>query len=87
MKTVGVATDAGNELTWVAATDDVGVVLHRIYRDRAGDGVFVEVGTSPDTTFVDTDVDTGVTYRYHLRAEDAAGNLGWRTGDRSVTAR
>ncbi len=84
---VGAAADGANELSWAAAEDDTGVVLYRVYRDVDGDGVFTEIGTTSTTSFSDTDVAAGVVYRYYLRAEDAAGNLGWRTGYRTVTTR
>jgi hypothetical protein len=59
------------ELTWTPATDNVVVVHQRVFRDD------VEIGSvdSPYVgTFVDTDVLPEATYRYHVVAEDLAGN-------------
>ncbi len=56
-------------LNWGAATDNVGVrgyLVHRDFQFRA----WVPAGT----TFTDTTVVAGQTYRYQIRAQDAAGN-------------
>jgi hypothetical protein len=58
-------------LSWGAATDDVGVTAYYIYRD----GVFIGSVASSVLTFSDTSVNSGITYRYDVRARDAAGNI------------
>jgi membrane peptidoglycan carboxypeptidase len=75
---VGVADAKPNQvtLTWQPATDDVGVVGYRIYRN----GNYV--GSSADPTYVDTKVQGGKQYDYQVTAIDAAGN----ESDRSNTA-
>ncbi len=71
-------------MSWNAATDNVGVVGYRIYRATTANGAASLVGTAPSTSFIDTGLANG-DYWYYLRAIDAAGNEGWRTGKRSVT--
>ena len=65
------------DLNWGAATDDVGVTGYRVER-CAGPGcaTFVQVATPSGTAYSDTGLAAGTTYRYRLRATDAAGNLG-----------
>ncbi|MFV0257875.1 MAG: hypothetical protein ACK5PP_05440 [Acidimicrobiales bacterium] len=79
------STDGSDAVTvnWSASTDNVGVVRYDVYRSSAADGPFEVVGTAPDTTYVDAGLDDG-TYWYYLRAADAAGNVSWRNGIRSV---
>ena len=57
------------DVTWDAASDDVGVTGYRVYRD--GD-LLAETGAV--TSYTDTNVPPG-TYSYTVRALDAAGNL------------
>jgi uncharacterized repeat protein (TIGR01451 family) len=57
-------------LTWGAATDNVGVVGYKIYRDTT------QVATATGTTYTDSQVAPGVSYAYSVRAYDAAGNTG-----------
>ena len=61
-------TNSTVELSWIAATDNVGVVNYHILRDDA------PVGTSTTTTFTDTGLTLGTTYEYRVIAVDAAGN-------------
>jgi chitodextrinase len=64
-------------LTWTAATDDVGVASYHVERCQgASCTTFAEVGTSVSTTFGDTGLASGTLYNYRVRANDAAGNLG-----------
>jgi chitodextrinase len=55
-------------LSWSAATDNVGVLGYRIYRNGA------EVGTSSTTSFSDTGLSPSTSYSYSVVAFDAAGN-------------
>ena len=57
-------------LNWSAATDNVGVLGYRLYRDG------VLVGTTPELTYLDTSVAPVTTYQYEVRAYDAATNVG-----------
>ncbi len=80
------ATAAGNSvsLAWNAATDNVAVSGYRIYRAPTANGAASLVATAPSTSYVDQGVADG-DYWYYIRAIDAAGNEGWRTGKRAVT--
>ena len=64
-------------LSWTASTDNVGVTGYRVER-CAGSGCtnFVQVGTPTGTSYNDTGRAPSTTYRYQVRAADAAGNLG-----------
>ena len=65
------------DLSWTAATDDVGVTGYRVERCQgSGCSNFSQVGTSGSTTFGDTGLAAGTTYRYRVRAVDLVGNLG-----------
>nr|WP_311132473.1 cellulose binding domain-containing protein [Nonomuraea gerenzanensis] len=69
-------TADGTNLSWSASTDDVGVTGYDILRaPGATGGTFAQVGTSATTSFSDTGLTPGTTYRYQVRARDAAGNL------------
>ncbi|MBI5913619.1 fibronectin type III domain-containing protein [Candidatus Azambacteria bacterium] len=63
-------------LTWNPSTDNVGVAGYRIERCMgAGCASFVEITTSPVASFSDTGLLSSITYRYRVRAYDAATNL------------
>ncbi|HET6936959.1 MAG TPA: fibronectin type III domain-containing protein, partial [Nocardioides sp.] len=74
------ATAAGStqvSLGWTASTDNVGVTGYRVERCQgAGCTSFSQVGTPSATSFTDTGLSPSTTYRYQVRAVDAAGNLG-----------
>ena len=63
-------------LSWTAATDNVGVTGYRVERRDPGSSSFVQIGTTTGTTFNDTGLAAGTSYDYQVRASDAAGNLG-----------
>ncbi|MEU7828880.1 PHB depolymerase family esterase [Nonomuraea sp. NPDC049129] len=66
----------GTSLTWTASTDDTGVTGYDILRATgAMGGTFPQVGTSATTSFTDTGLTANTTYRYQVRARDAAGNV------------
>lgn len=84
------STVAGEaNVSWNAATDNVGVVGYQIVRgigDGAGNPVgsgTVIVASHPSTTFTDTGLTPGSQYYYRIRALDAAGNLSTTTTARS----
>ncbi|MFG1699518.1 cellulose binding domain-containing protein [Nonomuraea sp. NPDC049309] len=69
-------TATGTTLTWTAATDDTGVAGYDILRAQgASGGTFAQVGTSATTSYTDTGLTPATTYRYQVRARDAAGNI------------
>jgi hypothetical protein len=56
-------------LSWQAATDNVGVVAYRVYRDGA------QIAEVSGTSYADGTVSAGGSYTYSVAARDAAGNL------------
>ena len=64
-------------LTWPAATDNVGVTGYFVER-CAGTGctAFVQVGTSATPSFIDSGLTASTRYSYRIIATDAANNLG-----------
>ena len=63
-------------LSWTASTDNVGVTGYRVERCQGASCTnFAQVGTPTATTFSDTGLTANTTYRYRVRATDAAGNL------------
>jgi endo-1,4-beta-xylanase len=68
-------TPGGATLTWTASTDNVGVTGYEVLRapGQTG-GTFAVVGTPTGTTFTDSGLTPNSTYRYQVRAFDAAGN-------------
>jgi hypothetical protein len=65
------------DLTWAAASDNVGVTLYRVERcSDAGCSLFSEIGTSASTSFSNTGLIASTSYTYRVRAQDAALNLG-----------
>ncbi|WP_431729077.1 glycoside hydrolase family 9 protein [Verrucosispora sp. TAA-831] len=77
--TVSGITATGATLTWGAATDNVGVTGYRIYRDD------VLVTTVTGTTYAATGLTAQTTYRFHVVAVDAGGNVSPPTARVSVT--
>ncbi|MDP4500545.1 PQQ-dependent sugar dehydrogenase [Nonomuraea turcica] len=69
-------TGTGTALSWTASTDNVGVTGYDILRaPGSSGGAFSQAGTSATTSFTDTGLTANTTYRYQVRARDAAGNL------------
>jgi len=63
-------------LAWMASTDNVAVTSYILERcEGAGCHSWAQIGTPTGTTFNDAGVAVGTTYRYWVRATDAAGNL------------
>jgi chitodextrinase len=64
-------------LSWTAATDNVGVTGYRVER-CLGDActAFTQIFTLSGTTFNNTGLTASTSYSYRVRAVDAAGNLG-----------
>jgi mannan endo-1,4-beta-mannosidase len=68
-------TNTGTTLSWTASTDNVGVTGYEVLRATgASGGTFAQVGTSATTSFTNTGLSPATTYRYQVRAKDAAGN-------------
>jgi hypothetical protein len=67
------------DLGWDPATDDVGVVGYRVYRDGE------PVGTSATPSFSDVNVVPNTHYTYAVTARDAAGNESGSSNAANVT--
>ena len=66
-------------LSWTAASDDVGVAGYRIFRGGT------QVGSSTTTTYSDTGLTANTSYSYTVLAYDAAGNLSDQSTSASAT--
>jgi glucose/arabinose dehydrogenase/PKD repeat protein len=65
------------DLSWGAATDNVGVLQYRIERCQgAGCSTFVEIAATIGTSYADTGRSASTSYRYRVRAQDTSLNLG-----------
>jgi glucose/arabinose dehydrogenase/chitodextrinase len=66
-----------SDLSWTAATDNIGVTEYRIERcEGNGCQSFSQIATTSSSSFTDTGLTARTRYRYRVRAVDAAGNLG-----------
>ena len=73
-------------LSWTASTDNVAVTGYRVERCQGATcTTFVQVATPTGTTYNDTGLTTATTYRYRVRAADAAGNLSGYTAIQNAT--
>jgi fibronectin type 3 domain-containing protein len=64
-------------LSWLPATDNVGVTGYRIERCQGvGCSVFIKLTVQSGTTFADTGLTPNTSYSYVVLATDGAGNLG-----------
>ncbi len=77
-------TSTGLTLNWTASTDDVGVTGYDVLR-AAGSGSFTTIGSATGTTYTDSGLTPSTTYRYQVRAKDAAGNASAVSGTASAT--
>jgi chitodextrinase len=66
-------------LSWTAATDNVGVTGYNVFRNAT------QVGTSATTSYQDTGLSAGTAYSYTVSAYDAAGNASAQSSSVSVT--
>jgi glucose/arabinose dehydrogenase/chitodextrinase len=73
-------------LAWTGSTDNVAVLNYPVERCQgAGCTNFVQVATPTATTYGDTGLTPATTYRYRVRAADAAGNLSGYTAIQNAT--
>ena len=73
-------------LSWPAATDNVGVTGYKIERCQgAGCTSFAQIATSSTNSYSNTGLTTGTTYGYRVRAYDLAGNNGGYSPSASAT--
>jgi fibronectin type 3 domain-containing protein len=65
------------DLTWSAATDNVGVAGYRVERCQgAGCTIFAVVASPTQTSYSDLGLQASTSYSYRVRAVDAATNFG-----------
>lgn len=76
---VSAVTQTRINVSWLPATDAVGVVGYRVYRDG------IEVGAPSVVQYVDAGLAPGTTYRYAIAALDAAGNVSLRSAEIAAT--
>ncbi len=77
--TAAAASSSQINLSWGAATDNVGVTGYDIYRNGA------KVGSSASTTYSDTGLTAATAYSYTVKAKDAAGNVSGASNTASAT--
>jgi chitodextrinase len=78
----GLSASAGSttvQLTWTAATDNVGVTGYIVFRND------VQVGTSTSAGYHDSGLTASTAYTYYVKARDAAGNQSAASSALSVT--
>jgi endo-1,4-beta-xylanase len=69
-------TATSTNLSWTASTDNVGVTGYDVLRaPGTSGGTFTQVGTSTTTSFPATGLTAATSYRFQVRARDAAGNV------------
>lgn len=74
-------------LSWGASTDDIELKDYLVERCTGGACTdFAQIATTLTTGYQDDDVTPSTTYRYRVRARDAAGNLSTYSGIASATA-
>jgi hypothetical protein len=81
------ATSPGQiDLSWQAATDNVGVTLYRIERCQGpGCSIFSEIATTATTSYSNSGLSAATSYSYRVLAEDAALNQGPYSNTASAT--
>src|SRR5262249_28387736 len=73
-------------LSWGAATDNVGVTGYQIERCQgSGCSNFAQIATTSNTTFNNTGLTASTSYSYRVRAVDAANNTGAYSNTSSAT--
>ena len=73
--TAPTTTASSVSLAWTASTDNVGVTGYQILRaPGTSGGTFTQIGTSTTNSFANTGLTAATTFRYQVRAVDAAGN-------------
>jgi large repetitive protein len=78
------ASSSRVDLTWTAASDNVGVTSYRVQRDSGGG--FSTIATVGNvTSYADTTVVAATNYSYRVQACDAAGNCGPFSNTAQVT--
>jgi fibronectin type 3 domain-containing protein len=74
-------------LSWAASTDNIGVTAYRVERCSTNQNCtnFAYIATSTTSSYTDTNLVNGTTYRYRIAAADAAGNMSGFSGISTLT--
>ncbi len=84
--TTSAASSTQIDLSWGAATDNVGVTGYRVERCAgAGCSSFAQIAAPAGTSFNDTGLTASTSYSYRVRAVDAATNAGAFSNTSSAT--
>src|SRR6185436_2476989 len=84
--TASAASSTQINLSWGAATDNVGVTGYRVERcSGVGCTTFAQIATPTGTSFNDLGLTASTSYSYRVRAVDAAGNSGAFSNTSSAT--
>ncbi|MFE6282580.1 PA14 domain-containing protein [Streptomyces sp. NPDC057877] len=67
-------TSSESDGLWVGWSAVDGAASYRVYRATSAYGTYTRVGTTAETSYVDTTAVGGTTYHYRVTALDAAGN-------------
>ena len=77
---------SGVNLSWTAATDDLGVASYEVERCQgAGCSGFVQVATTASTSLADTGLQASTSYSYRVRARDTGNHVGSYSNVASAT--
>ncbi|MCP4706170.1 MAG: hypothetical protein GY865_16345 [candidate division Zixibacteria bacterium] len=68
-----ITADEAIYIYWLPVQDN-DLDYYRIWYSSSADGVYEYIGSSSDESYIDNDVDNGVTYYYAVSAVDLAGN-------------
>ena len=80
------ASSSQINLSWTASIDNVGVTGYRVERCQGANcTTFTQIATPTGTSFSDSGLSAGTTYRYRVRATDAAGNVSGYSNTRQRT--
>ncbi len=75
-------------LSWTASTSSIGIFNYLIERCQPGlCSNFVQIGTSPTTTYTDTGLASGITYSYRVRASDTTHTLSGYSNTATTTTK
>ncbi len=66
-------TGDGRVTVYWRANQETDIDYYKVYRNSASTGTFTLIGSSPTTSFIDTNVANGNTYFYAVSAVDLAG--------------
>jgi chitodextrinase len=73
--TASATTASSTNLSWTGSTDNVGVTAYDVLRaPGTSGGTFATVGTATGTSFNASGLSANTSYRFQVRARDAAGN-------------